>query len=60
MTLDQLNALPVVEEEMKAKWREDADPHGYIDENDVEWSVWRKDGVLVRAQVGKFAAKEPS
>lgn len=50
MTLDELDALPVVPSTLKVVWREDADPFGYFDKEDVEWICFRQDGVLVRAR----------
>jgi hypothetical protein len=53
MTIDELDALEIVDNPRRAVWREDADPHGYWDKQDMEWIVFRLNGRLVRAMANE-------
>jgi hypothetical protein len=49
--LNRFNSLPERPATFGLKWREDADPIGYWDENDVRWDVFRDNaGALVRSK----------
>jgi len=51
VTIDEMNQLPEVAPTPGLKWREEADPLGYMDADGVKWEVSRaKDGTLVRSR----------